>query len=184
MCMDKELIKAARSGDDEALQKLVVRYMDFALEKAKGFVPCSIEYDDIVQEAMLAFLSAYYTYDTENRASFRTYVSVCMNNRIASALSSLDRKKRIPREAIVGLDDIAYDYADDSEDPEKVFFRRQKAEEIVRRAKNELSDKEQKVLSLFLSGMKYEEIAQTVSSTPKSVDSTLQRIRKKLRRAD
>lgn len=184
MCIDNELIAASRNGDDEALQKLSRKYMDFALEKAKGFVSSPIEYDDIVQEAMLGFLSAYYSYDLDGQASFRTYVSICMNNRIISAINSLGRKKRIPRDAIVGLDDLSGDYIDEDDDPEKVFFRRQKAQEVVRRVKEELSEREKKVLSLFISGLKYDEIASVLSVTPKSVDSTMQRIRRKLRRAD
>lgn len=183
MCLDNELIAASRNGDDEALQILAGRYMDFAFEKAKGFVSSQIEYDDIVQEAMLGFLSAYYSYDENGGASFKTYVSVCMDNRIISAINSLGRKKRIPRDVIVGLDDVSNDYADDEENPEKLFFRRQKAEETIKRI-GELSGLEKKVLSLFLGGMKYDEIASELSVTPKSVDNTIQRIRKKLRRGE
>lgn len=184
MCEDNELIIASRSGDDDALRKLSAKYMDFALEKAKGFTSSPIEYDDIVQQAMLGFLSACYTYDPEGEASFRTYVSICMNNSIISAINSLERKKRIPRSAIVALDDIQGEFTDTAEDPETVFFRRQKAQEVIRRVKEELTQRERDVLSLFISGLKYDEIAERLSVTPKSVDNALQRIRKKLRRAD
>lgn len=184
MCEDNELIIASRSGDDDALRKLSSKYMKFALEKAKGFTSSPMEYDDIVQEAMLGFLSAFYTYDTEGKASFRTYVSVCMNNSILSAISSLERKKRIPRSAIVALDEVTGDFTDSASEPEAVFFRRQKAEEVIRRVKEELTPHERDVLSLFIIGLKYDEIAKKLSVTPKSVDSALQRIRKKLRRAD
>lgn len=183
MCDDNELITASRNGDDEALRLLSAKYMDFALEKAKGFTFSAMEYDDIVQEAMLGFLSACYTYDTQGKASFRTYVSICMNNSIISAINSLERKKRIPRNKIVTLDEIQNDCAEAAEDPEAVFFRRQKALEVIRLVKEELTQKERDVLSLFISGLKYDEIAQKLSVTPKSVDSTLQRIRKKIRRA-
>lgn len=183
MCGDVELITASRNGDDEAFQFLVSEYMKFAREKAKGFISSNMEYDDIVQEAMLGFLSAYYSFDINGAASFRTYVSVCMNNRITSVINSLERKKRIPREAIVPLDDVSFDdSADTGENPEEVFFRRQNAEEILRRVEEELSERERKVLSLFMSGMKYDEIAAALEIAPKSVDNTIQRIRKKLRR--
>lgn len=181
MSDDNELIAAARGGDDEAFQLLAARYMAFAHEKAKGFVNSPIEYDDIVQEAMIGFLSAYYSYDEYGGASFRTYVSVCMNNRIVSAIKALERKKCIPRSIIVGLDDLSADYADDGEDPEAIFFRRQKAQEVLKRL-DELTGREKKVLSLFLGGKKYDEIARELSVTPKSVDNTIQRIRRKLRR--
>lgn len=180
--MDNELITAARNGDSNALKRLASRYMEFALEKAKGFVHSQLEYDDIVQEAMLGFISAYYTYDINGGASFKTYVSRCMDNSILSAIALLERKKRIPTGAIVGLDDVSA--VDTRDDPEEVFFRHSKEEEIVRKIREELSEKERTVLSLFMSGMKYEEIADEMSITSKSVDNAIQRIRKKLREVE
>ncbi len=177
---DVELIIAWRNGDSQALQKLAGKYMSFALEKAKGFVSSPVEYDDIVQEAMLAFLSACCSFNTEGEASFKTYVSVCMNNRIISVINSLGRKKRIPRDALVSLEEIE---TPDGNNPEDLFFSRQKEEELIRLIEEELSEREKKVLSLFISGKKYDEIASVLDITPKSVDNTIQRIRKKLRRA-
>lgn len=182
MDKDSELITASRNGDNEALQALSQKYMDFALEKAKGFTSSAIEYDDIVQEAMLGFLSAYCSFDTSGAASFKTYAGVCMNNRIISAINSLERKKCIPREALVALDDISSDFsAGENENPESVFFSRNKTEETVEKIKGILSPRELDVLALFLRGFKYNEIAEKMSVTPKSVDNTIQRIRKKLR---
>lgn len=178
---DSELIIASRNGDNEALQALSQRYMSFALEKAKGFTSSAIEYDDIVQEAMLGFLSAYYSFDTNGAASFRTYAGVCMNNRIISAIHSLERKKCIPPDAIVALDDISPDFVSEEENPESVFFSRGKTEEIVKKIRESLSEQELSVLLLFLRGFKYTEIAERLSITPKSVDNAIQRIRKKLR---
>lgn len=40
---------------------------------------------------------------------------------------------------------------------------------------------EQQVLSLFLQGMKYQEIAAKLRKTPKAIDNALQRIKMKLR---
>lgn len=53
---------------------------------------------------------------------------------------------------------------------------------LMLRVANSLSSLESKVLSLFLSGMTYDEIANQLEISAKSVDNALQRIRKKLKK--
>jgi RNA polymerase sporulation-specific sigma factor len=49
-------------------------------------------------------------------------------------------------------------------------------------SKKELSKLEQQVLKLYLQGLSYEEIAEQLGKTEKSIDNALQRIRGKLSR--
>ena len=55
------------------------------------FIPRSRYTDDsmmtiAVAEALLALLSAAYTYSPQGKAGFRTYANVCMQNRLRSVL--------------------------------------------------------------------------------------------------
>ncbi|MGN0464094.1 MAG: sigma-70 family RNA polymerase sigma factor [Acutalibacteraceae bacterium] len=181
MISDNELILKARNGDDRALRELVERYMSFSREKAKGYTSSGLEYDDIVQEGMIGFLSAFHSYDPEKSASFRTYAGVCMDHRIISAINAACGKKHIPSSSIVSIDDAEAQSADVAADPEKMFFLKARTAEILSRIDSDLSDFEKKVFHLFFSGHSYEEIAAMTSSTLKSVDNAMQRVRKKLR---
>ena len=53
----------------------------------------------------------------------------------------------------------------------------------MEKAKNLLSGLEQETLSLYLSGLSYEEIATQLNLSTKAVDNALQRVRRKLREA-
>lgn len=182
MSKEIELILKARSGDDVALTELVKVYMSFAREKAKGYVSSNIEYDDLVQEAMIGFLSAYYTYKTDSTASFKTYVGVCMDHRIISAINTLNRKKRIPPSSLVPMDEMDAQTVDLSADPEAYFIMKEQTKRLMKRIDESLSEFEKEVFHLFLSGNSYEKIAEEVKSNTKSVDNAIQRIRRKLKK--
>lgn len=66
------------------------------------------------------------------------------------------------------------------EDPEKLLIAREQIEDRNARIKKELSKLEQQVLKLYLQGLSYEEIAEQLGKTEKSIDNALQRIRGKL----
>lgn len=68
------------------------------------------------------------------------------------------------------------------EDPEKLLIAREQIEDRNARIKKELSKLEQQVLKLYLQGLSYEEIAEQLGKTEKSIDNALQRIRGKLSR--
>ncbi len=65
-------------------------------------------------------------------------------------------------------------------DPEEMFLRREKAEAFEAEIARKLSSLEQSVLSLYLGGMNYQEIAVELDRSPKSIDNALQRIKRKL----
>ena len=181
MISDSELIFKAKSGDDKSLGELVEKYMSFAREKALGYSNSGLEFDDIVQEGMIGFLSAFHSYDPDNAASFKTYAGVCMDHRIISAINSSAGKKRIPKSALVSLDDTEAECNDTASDPEKMFFLKSQTAEILSKIDSELSDFEKRVFHIFFSGHSYEETARITGSSLKSVDNAMQRVRKKLR---
>lgn len=181
MYEDDELIFKAKNGDDKSLGELVEKYMRFSREKAKGYISSGLEFDDIVQEGMIGFLSAFHSYDPDNAASFKTYAGVCMDHRIIGAINSAGGKKRIPKSALVSLDDTDAECTGAQSDPEKMFFLRAQTREILSRIESELSQFEREVFHLYFSGHSYEEIAKKTNSSLKSVDNAMQRVRKKLK---
>lgn len=176
---DEELVLMCRQNDEEAFSCLTLRYISTAKVIAARYGDSSIENADLVQEAMFAFISAVYSYDSEKACSFSTYAGVCMKNRILSLLRSLSSKKRVPQTMLVSLEDNSGLPVAPS--PEESFLVDSSAEYIYSLISSDLSSREQQVFGLFLTGLSYEEIARELDSTVKSVDSTLQRARKKLR---
>ncbi len=176
---DRELLPLFRDNDMKAVDVLTQRYMEKAKLIALSLNAKGFEVADLMQEGMLGFLSATCSFREGQNASFSTFAGICMKNSMISFIRKSSSKKHIPPELIVSIED-----SDDptlSMSPEEIFISGQNAQYISDIIAMQLTEKEQRVFRLYLSGLSYEEIAASVGSTPKAVDSTLQRARKKLR---
>ena len=176
---DEEIVELCKENNDEAFSVLAGRYTDVAGIVASCFTDTELERADLIQEAMLAFIGAVYSFNDSKGCSFKTYASRCMRNRIITVLRGLSSKKRIPYFLTVSFEENPELISAPS--PEESFASRNSAEYIHTVIENSLTERERKVFSLFLTGYSYEEIAVRIGVTPKAVDSTLQRARKKLR---
>lgn len=177
---DEELVALCKSNDSRAFSVLTERYISVSGLHASGFYGAPIEKEDLVQEGMLGFIAAVYAYDENSSASFSTFAGHCIKNRIISALRSTGSAKRIPAEMTVPLEE-RQDSPSDQLTPEESFISQKESERISLMIETELTEKERNVFLRFLQGMSYKQIADECGCTPKSVDGTLQRIRKKLR---
>ena len=66
------------------------------------------------------------------------------------------------------------------QNPEEIVIGEENARNIKRRLYSRLSKMEMQVLSLFLKGLTYQEIAGKLGKSPKAIDNALQRIKTKL----
>ena len=177
---DEELVALCKKNDDKAFSVLTERYIPLSKILASRFCNTAAEKDDLAQEGMLGFLAAVYAYDEASGASFSTFTGHCIKNRIISTIRAITSKKRVPLEMTVPLEERADSLSNDLS-PEESFISREEVERISTLIDNELTEKERIVFLLFLQGMRYEQIAAECNCTQKSVDGTLQRVRKKLR---
>ena len=177
---DEELVALSKNNDDKALTVLTERYIPLSKTLASRFCNSAAEKDDLAQEGMFGFIAAVYAYDENSGASFSTFTGHCIRNKIISAIRAMSSKKRIPLQLTVSLDD-RQDCPSDDLTPEESFISREDFERISALIENGLTEKERSVFLLFLQGKSYEQIAAECSCTAKSVDGTLQRVRKKLR---
>ena len=71
--------------------------------------------------------------------------------------------------------------ADEGEglDPEQLFIDKETAQTTEEMIMSRLSPFERKVADLYIKGMGYQEIAEVLEKSPKSVDNALQRIKSK-----
>ena len=69
----------------------------------------------------------------------------------------------------------------DEANPENLFISQEDREDFKRKVNETLSKMEQEVLSYYLQGFRYEQIAEAMGKEPKAVDNALQRLKKKLK---
>lgn len=177
---DEQLVFLAKSGDDRAMALLISRIVPIVKSKVSKFSASSLPSEDLAQEGMIGFLSAIYSYDANSNASFKTFAGVCISNRISSAIKSYSRKKNMPLNKFVPLDDENLEMAD-YPSPEDIIIANDEFNRISKLLKKNLSDFELKVINLYISGKSYEDIAGELYVLPKSIDNAMQRIRKKLK---
>lgn len=178
---DENLVSLYKGDDDLAAEALAGRYM-----KKAEIIACQLgvspnEKADLIQEGMIGFLSAVYSYDESKRASFSTFACACMRNKMLSALRKSSAKGKVPPMLTVPYEEMDESLVNNMTPEEQLIS--EKNSKDIENAIDELSKQEQLALRLYLTGLKYDEIALKLSLTPKAVDGTLQRARKKLRKA-
>ncbi len=177
---DEELVKLCKNNDDNAFTVLTERYIPTAMYHASRFSGLYTEKEDLAQEGMLGFIAAVYSFDESKGFAFSTYAGSCIKNRIISTVRTISSKKQVPLELIVPLEQQSNSVSDEKT-PEESLISQAEIERIGTLIDSELTEKEKSVFLLFLQGMSYEQIGLKTSATAKSVDGTLQRVRKKLR---
>ncbi len=175
---DNQLVEFINSGKYEYLQVLINRYMPYIIGVASRFNASGLDTDDFIQEGLVAIFSAVKAYNPE-KASFKTFVSLCVERAMSSALArTIGSDKRIPVGLISPIDEV--EVADNS-DPEKLFIEKESYNDLAHTLKRDLSQFEYQVLSEFLSGKSYAQIAESLGVSVKSVDNALRRIRTKIK---
>jgi RNA polymerase sigma-70 factor (ECF subfamily) len=144
---EKNLVKAAKSGQSSAFATLCGRYTQQLLRATYRITRNREDSEDAVQDALLrAFV---HLSDFDGRSSFATWLTRIAIN---SALMSL-RKKRTSREiAIAGPADFdadgpAYEIADHAPNPERRYAQSEK-ERILKRAVDSLRPTLRKVVEM------------------------------------
>ena len=180
---DEALIERSQQGEYTASAELIVRYTPTVLYYAERYCYLGLEKEDLMQEGMIALLSAMRTYRADAGAGFRTYASRCIANGLAKVAASQLRARNIPLALTAPLDEAGTVSAPSQDQPEEVVIRREQSRDRDHRMRSVLSGYEMECLKLLLEGCSYAEIARRLDRTPKSVDRALGRARQKLRRA-
>lgn len=173
------ILTLAQQGDKDAVSKLVDMALPIVEAQAKSFSGNGFEFADLSQEGMIGVLCAIGTYNKDAGASFKTYLNICVKNRLLSVIRKRSEKSVFFDKAIsLSIDDS--DMAS-SQSLEEQLIGEDGYKRIFEFIDSELSEKERETLLLFISGLSYEEIADKTGTTVKAVDGKLQRARKKLK---
>lgn len=177
---DAELASEVRLGNDAAFEEITNRYTGLVNTIAAKYSAAGFDRADFLQEGLLALLCACKAYDDrENKASFRNFAGVCISNRFLSVIRSQSTKRSIPSDHIVDIEGLEISDQNRS-NPETLMVEQERVDALRALIRNTLSPLEMDVLKLYLAGLSYTQISDKLSTSPKSVDNALQRIRKKL----
>ena len=187
---DEKLIENIKNDDKVALDCLMKRYNDIVNMKANKFFIIGAEKEDIVQEGLIGLYKAVKSFDTQKQNSFKTFANMCIERQLITAVKNSNRQKHIPLNSSVSLNAAAYDDNEDLDkidildikaldDPSDIIADREYFKNMENKIKENLSDFELQVLHEYEKGKTYASIATKLNTKVKSVDTAIQRIRKK-----
>lgn len=191
--MDEELIDSAREGNESALEYLLKKYRSFVRAKARTYFLIGADREDIIQEGMIGLYKAIRDFNEDKLSSFRAFAELCITRQIITAIKTATRQKHIPLNSYVSLNRPIFDDESDRTlmdvitedsitDPEQLIISREELNMIECKISEVLSNLEWKVLTLYLEGKSYQEIAVDLKREVKSIDNALQRVKRKLER--
>lgn len=195
---DEELIVRLRDGESAITDYIMDKYKNLVRSKAKSMYILGADREDLIQEGMIGLFKAIRDYDTGRDASFFTFAELCVSRQMYTAIQAAGRQKHAPLNTYISL------YANRSEkdaggkseewelidsvlakserSPEELFIDKENLELLEKVIERELSSFEKQVLDLYLTGMKYSQIARVLGRDDKSTDNALQRIKSKLKK--
>ena len=187
---DEQAVSLAQSGDIGAMEYILAKYTGFVKMRSGPYFLAGADKDDLIQEGLIGLFNAIKSFDESKRANFKSFAEVCVVRQMITAVKTSTRKKNGPLNHYVSIH--ASDDGDSNDkflssfedlkniNPESIMIERENLEGFEFEIGKLLSEFENKVLALYLSGETYREIAEHLKKEPKAVDNALCRIKKKI----
>lgn len=188
---DEELVLMCREDDRQADEELYSRYKKIVRTKARPYFLIGADREDLVQEGMIGLYKAVRDYNADKQATFHSFAEICIARQIITAVKASTRQKHIPLNSYVSLFRPVIEGEQDrslidvltpqsSISPEDMLIGQEEISSLRKKLFENLSPLECKVVSLYLEGQSYQDIADELACGIKAVDNALQRIKKKM----
>ena len=189
---DEKIVMSAKAGNEKALNYIINKYKNYVRAKTKTYFLIGADKEDIFQEGMIGLYKAIRDYREDKLTSFKAFADVCITRQIITAVKTATRQKHIPLNSYISLNKPLYD--DDADrtlidvigssgkisDPEEMMITREEIAAMADKLNKVLSKLELNVLTLYLEGKSYQEVADEMNRHVKSIDNALQRVKRKL----
>jgi RNA polymerase sporulation-specific sigma factor len=128
--------------------------------------------EDLIQEGMIGLFKAIRDFDAANGAPFAAFAKLCVERQIYTAIEAAGRMKNAPLNAYISLSEESETLMDGG--IEDAVIEKTSFQQMYLDAQAHLSRMEKEVLSFFLEGKEYTEIAEILGKTDKSIDNAVE----------
>lgn len=189
---DAYLVAQAKRGDDVAYDRIVRRYRGFVRLKASSYFLLGGESEDLIQEGLVGLYKAVRDFRSDRESSFRNFAELCITRQMITAVKTASRNKHAPLNQSISFATSPTATGDGestleeilpgsrTEDPASKVISTEELGSLVECLTSVLSDLESEVLTCYLDGRSYEEIADRLACDTKTVDNALQRVKRKV----
>lgn len=188
---DEDIIELSKNGDKYAIDYIIDKYKNLVRSRARTYFLIGADKEDIVQEGMIGLYKAARDFKKDKHSSFKAFAELCVTRQIITAIKSATRQKHIPLNSYISLNKPFFGEENEqtllntighkkNTNPEEIIISKEHFSSIEEKMFKILSKFERKVLSLYLDGCGYTEIAKQMDKSEKSIDNALQRIKRKV----
>lgn len=188
---DEQLAMESQRGNAAATDFLIEKYKGFVKSRARTYFLIGADREDIIQEGMIGLYKAIRDFSDEKPASFRAFAELCITRQMITAVKTATRQKHIPLNSYISLNKPVYDEENERTlldtitetrhfDPEEIMITKEHFVLLEEKMSKVLSRLEWNVMSLYLDGQSYVEIARRLGKSEKSIDNALQRVKRKV----
>ena len=188
---DEEIIALIQNGEADATEYMLKKYYPLVKKSIRTLYLIGADTEDLSQEGMIGLFKAIQSFQPNNNASFYTFAKLCIDRQIYSAIKASNRKKHSPLNSYISfyskINEDEMELIDNLEagidsNPEQIILDRENTTNIEAILEEHLSKMEKQVLTLYLDGKSYSDIASELGKTCKSIDNAIQRIRDKVKK--
>lgn len=189
---DSELLYLIEDNNEDAKELIYKRYSNVISYYSKKYYPLiqgkGLDEADLYQEGMLGLHEAINHFKEQKDIKFSTFAFICIKRKIITALRNASRKKY----SILN-NSLSIDYKDDNNlgIEDSLYMASESIEDLLVSKENDklfkieiqktLSPFERSVYELKINGFTNEEISGMLNKSYKAIESSLSRIRAKLR---
>ncbi len=192
---DEEIIARCHRGEDQAVDYLLEKYKPLVRKKARALYLIGGDNDDLIQEGMIALYKAIREFDAGRQGSFSGFAGLCIEHQLYNVIKGANRKKNSPLNSYISLYSPTENVDENSSfratladtlqaseliNPEDILIDQENVMDLEYAIEHNLSPFERNVVKLYMDGYNYQQIAEKLQKSPKSIDNALQRIKKKL----
>lgn len=188
---DEQLAVLSQQGSAAATDHLMEKYKGFVKARARTYFLIGADREDIIQEGMIGLYKAIRDYNSDKSTSFRAFAELCITRQMITAVKTATRQKHIPLNSYISLNKPVYDEENERTlldtiteeshfDPEEIMITKEHLGLMEEKMAQSLSRLERNVMSLYLDGQSYVEIAKRLRKSEKSIDNALQRVKRKV----
>ena len=183
---DTDLIDECRRGNEMAKTCLIKRYRHIIVYKAKRYAYQLNDLDDFIQEGYIALYESIYTFKKNQKASYATFIEICIERKLISYLRKQTTTKNNLLSKATSIDeqtsviDPLLNTA--TQPPDELLLQKIASQQLKRCIYHCLTLQERKVIVLYLEGKSLHNISVKLNKTYKSVDNSIQRSIKKLKK--
>lgn len=191
---DEHLVSLISENNDDAKDELYRKYSGMIHKELnqvkRSAYALGIEWQDLMQEALLGFSNAINSFRDEEDAKFSTYATLCVRRKLINYINKFTTQKNYTMKSAISLDNTLEDsdtnymsFLQDNSgrEPLNKMMIDESLKEVSNKFKNILTDEEKTIIDYATDGKKPEEIANLTNKSVKQVYNILYRARNKIK---